>query len=106
MSPSTSQNLVSGIEQFGRLLGMTLTNNSTSAVKTRHNIGTYVNQYIAICCDYFVILISLQLLRVIFYQMRAYNQEHHTCFLPKMIVQITPAPLLGEIYMSCYQILY
>ena len=42
-SANASQNLVSGIEQFGRLLGKTLSSDATAAIKTRPNIGTYLN---------------------------------------------------------------
>ena len=38
-SPSTSQDLISGAEQVTKLLGQTLTNDTTEAMKIRPNIG-------------------------------------------------------------------
>jgi len=38
-SPETSQSLVNSTEQFGKLLGATLNNDTTEVIKTKKNIG-------------------------------------------------------------------
>ena len=38
-SPSTSQALVSGTEQFTKILSKTLSNDATEVIKTKPNIG-------------------------------------------------------------------
>jgi len=39
-SPETSQSLVNSTEQFGKLLGATLNNETNEVIKTKENIGT------------------------------------------------------------------
>lgn len=39
MSPSTSQKFITSTEQFGKLLGETLDNETMESVKARENIG-------------------------------------------------------------------
>ena len=40
MSPGTSQKFITSTEQFGRLLGATLNNQTMKSVEARENIGT------------------------------------------------------------------